>query len=308
MRSEGRFGTGAAIALALPAVLLLSACGSSDSGSSDTAKSTAAKPRAATPTTLAITTSDAGKKRFSMQAPSSIKGGLVEIRFTNAGKAPHEAQLLRIDGTHSLQEVLKIVAANGPSKIPEWFHAEGGVATTPPGQSRTTTENLPAGHYFVADAESDSGPPPSARGATAQLDVTPGADGPLPATTATIEAKTVGKDKYEFVVSGLKAGPNKLLFKNDSKGELHHVVAFPIRPGKTLADVKKALATQGKPSGPPPVDFMNAAGTEVIDGKRELVSTVNLKAGHYALVCFLNDRDGGKPHFMKGMLKEVDVK
>ncbi len=302
---SGRYARVALVALLAPAALGLSACGG-DSGSGS--KSGAAKPSAAKPTLLSITTSDAGK-RFSMQAPKSIKGGLVEVRFKNAGKVPHEAGLVRVEGDHSLKDVLKIVSTDGPAKIPDWLYAEGGVATTPPGQELSTTENLPAGHYFVIDTESEDGPPPAANGAVAEIDVTSGTDGALPATDAEVVAKTVDKDRYAFDVSGLKAGPNKLLFKNESGDEtLHHIVAAPIRPGKTLADVKKFLSTEGKPSGPPPVDFKSITGTEVLDGKRELVTTVNLKKGKYALVCFLNDRDELKPHFKEGMLKEVDVK
>ncbi len=300
--SSRRFASVALVALLAPVALGFAACGGDSEGSKS-----GAKPSAAKPTLLSITTSDAGK-RFSMQAPKSIKGGLVEIRFKNAGKVPHEAGLVRVEGDHSLKDVLKIVSTDGPVKIPDWLYAEGGVATTPPGQELSTTENLRAGHYFVIDTESEEGPPPAARGAVAEFDVTPGTDGALPATEAKVVAKTVDEDKYEFEVSGLKAGPNKLLFKNESDGQIHHIVAFPIVPGKSLADVKKFLSEEGEPSGPPPVDFMSGTNTEVLDGKRQLVTTVNLKAGKYALVCFLNDRDELKPHFKEGMLKEVDVK
>src|SRR4051794_29577153 len=138
-----------AIALGAFAATGLAACGSDDG--SDDANKKAATP--AKPATLAITTSDAGK-RFAMQAPSSVKGGLVELRFTNASKAPHEAQLVRIDGDHSAKELLDAVdTGDEPAKIPDWLHAEGGVATTQPGASGTATSNLPAGTYYVIDTE-----------------------------------------------------------------------------------------------------------------------------------------------------------
>ncbi len=302
--------TSGALALAVG----IGACGSSDKKSSTSTAPAAAKPAApAQPTTLSITTSDAPGKRFSMQAPTSVKGGLVQISFMNASKVSHGAGLLRMEGTHTIKEVLKFVATDGPTKVPDWAHAEGGVIATPPGKQAVVTENLPAGHYMVLDTETggnDKAPPPMTRGATAEFDVTPRSDGPLPETDSAITVVDKGKDKYAFQTTGLKAGANKLLFANKSKSDnsLHHVVMFPIRPGVSFAKVKKAFMQEGKPSGPPPVDFAHATGTEVLDAQRKLVTTLTLRKGRYALVCFLNDRDELKPHFKEGLLKEVTVR
>lgn len=294
----------AALALTL-AALGVSACG--DDKKSDSASTKAA----AKPTVLAITTSDAAKKRFTTDAPSSIKGGLVEIRFDNATKTPQEAQLVRVDGQHTTKEVLDIVVTNDTVKIPDWVHGEGGVSTTPPGKTGTTTENLPAGHYLVTDSETgedDNAPAPSRHGALAEFDVTAAPEGQLPAAPGgTIKVVDDGEDKYRFETSGLKAGSNAVLFDNQSKNaELHHVAVVPINKGATLADVKKAF-NQGGPSGPPPVDFAKFTGTTVIDGERAMVSTLNLTKGRNAFICFLNDRDSLKPHFKQGLLKEVTI-
>ena len=308
-RAGRRRAWGGGTGILLLAALGTAACGS-DSKKSTTAAATPA-PATATPTTLAVTTSDAPGKRFTMQAPATIKGGLVQINFTNASKAPHELGLIRVDGTRTLADVLKIVNTSGPVKIPAWIHAEGGVSTTAPGKSGTSTQNLPAGHYFVTDTETggnDSAPAPSTRGASAEFDVTPGTNGALPATPATIKIVTDRKDHYQFQPTGLTAGTIQVTFANDSDADVvHHVVAFPINPGKTITDVKKAFNQNGPSSAPPPVDFAGSAGTEVLDGKEALVTSLTLKKGHYALVCFLNDRDDLKPHFNKGLLKEVIV-
>jgi hypothetical protein len=34
---------------------------------------------------------------------------------------------------------------------------------------------------------------------------------------------------------------------------------------------------------------------------------MTLKQGSYALICFLDDRDDTKPHFMEGLLTKVDI-
>jgi len=36
--------------------------------------------------------------------------------------------------------------------------------------------------------------------------------------------------------------------------------------------------------------------------------TLDLKAGSYAVICFISDRKGGPPHVARGMIKELIVK
>ena len=317
---RGRRGSGGrCVAMAAAVAVLpmgLAACGDDD----DKDKSTTAK---ATP--LAITTSDAGSKRFKTEAPKSIKGGLVNLTFTNAGKEEHEAQLVRIDGAHTSQDVIELFGKEA-APIPDWVSFPGGAGNTAPGQTVTATLNLRPGKYMTFDGgDPDEGASKSSRGALAEFEVTAGEDGPLPASTATITAATDeaaeeaaeaaegtdehAKHAHSFEISGLKAGKNRLRFVNKGK-EDHHAVLFPIVPGKTIADVEKFFMQQGRPTGPPPVDFEGGASTAVTGGDTEQVADLVLaKPGKYAVVCFLTDRDGkGKPHFAEGMLEEADVK
>jgi len=257
-------------------------------------------------TTLSITTMDAGKKKFSMEVPKSIEGGLVKINFTNASKVKHDAQLVRLDGGHTVDEAIKITSGD-KVVLPDWLHVEGGVASTPPGQTGSATVKLPAGDYGVIDDDSDNGPPPAASGAKASFKVAGDNLGKITDAGAKIEAKDKGHHGFEWVTSNLKPGKNELTFDNASK-EIHLVIAAPILGKATLADVKKFL-TDMKSSGPPPLAFDKAVGTSILDGKKKLTTSVNLTKGRTALICFLTDRDGkGKPHFQEGLLKEVDIK
>ena len=275
----------------------LTACGDDKKDKSSTASKA---------TTLSITTADAGKKRFSMQVPKSIEGGLVKITFTNASKVKHDAQLVRLDGGHTLDEALKITSGD-KVVLPDWLHVEGGVASTPPGQTSTATVKLPAGDYGVIDDDSDNGPPPAAFGAKATFKVTGDNGGEITDTTAKIVAKDKGDDEFEWVTTNLKPGKNELTFDNASK-EIHLVIAAPIVGKATLADVKKFLGEMNS-SGPPPLGFDKAVGTSILDGKKKLTTSVNLPKGRTALICFLTDRDGkGKAHYEEGLLKEVDIK
>jgi len=294
------------VALALAILPLgLAACGADDAEKDGTAAKAPAAPAA--PAKLKITTSDAGEG-FRTVATKSIKGGLVELTFTNGGKDPHEAQLVRIDGDHTTDEAVKAYSAEGGA-LPDWLRLTGGAGIAGPGQTATATLNLEPGTYAMLDDADFMGPVNSERGALASFEVTEGAPGELPKSTATvtgIDNKT-GPPDHEFEASGLKLGKNRLRF--ETKGtEPHHVVMFPILPGKSLEDVEKFFASE-RPSGPPPVDFAKAAGTAVLDGDAAEVTDLELrKPGPYALVCFLTDRDGkGKQHLSRGMIKEVEV-
>ena len=293
-------------AATVPLVLALTALVAAGCGDDDKDKSSKSTDEPSKATTMSITTTDIGKKQFKMEAPKSIEGGLVKVNFHNAGKVPHEASLARLDGGHTVDEVIKKFGGE-KVVIPDWYHAEGGVSTTPPGATASATVRLSPGTYAVIDAGEGDGPPPAAFGATATFKVAGDNGGKIKDTAAKITVKDKGHHEFEWVTSGLRAGANEVTFDNPGK-EIHVAVAFPIVGKATLADVKKALAEEGKPPGPPSLDFEKGNGTNALDGKRKLTTRLKLARGRNALVCFTTDRDGkGKEHHQEGMLKEVEV-
>lgn len=289
------------VALAATGLCLFAACGSDDdedSSSGDSASSS--KPAA-----FAITTSESGKK-ISIDAPEEVEAGLIEITLENTGKGLHDAQLVRVDGDHSAEEVISEVIDSGEgAPTPEWAFAGGGVATTPPGQTGRTTQVFEPGTYYLVDTESSGGEGEGAsnakRGGIVKFEVTGEASGDLPDTEATIVA-----NEYSFEATGLKAGKNEVTFENAGK-ELHHTIAVPLNKGATLADATKAFGSEEEPAGPPPVDFENLAATTVLEGGLSQVTELDLKKGKYVLVCFISDRAGGPPHVAKGMISEATV-
>jgi hypothetical protein len=265
---------------ALPAIGI-AACG----GSSD-------------PTPFAVKLTGSGKGS-AMSAPKSVKGPLVEMTFTNESKGPGDAQLVRFEKGHSVDEVLKEIGSED-TDIPDWLHGAGGVGDVKPGKSGTTTAKLDPGSYIVVN-DSAQGKPP-----VAEFTVEGGNDGDLPGTDATVTAAEVGKDKYEWKVDGLKAGDNRITFDSEGKEALHHIVAAQITGDATIDDVKTFLDTE---KGKPPISEENSDSTAVIDGERSEVTTLTLKPGRYAFLCFLSDREkNAKPHFKEGLIKEVTIK
>jgi hypothetical protein len=281
------------------ALLPAAGCGSSK-------KSTTSTTATVAPATLALSISESGKTA-KFTAPASTKGGLVTVRLTNNGKKLHGAQLFRITGGHTVQQAIQ--ATSGESnKTPDWIRAQGGVGGASPGETQAATVNLPAGKYAVVDFAGAEEGPSSGPPAIAEMTVTSGTVGSLPATATTITATAPAKDKYKWQISGpLKSGSNAIRFASKGADALHHIVAVRLTAEVPVSTVLKDLE---KENGPPPsyVDRSVNYSSSVLDGgKSETTQLILAKPGKYIFLCHLSDRDGGKPHFAEGLITKVNV-
>jgi uncharacterized cupredoxin-like copper-binding protein len=292
----GRLGRLAGVALVTVGVLGLAACGGDDSssGGSGQASGTDATP-------VAITAKD-----FAFELPASVPSGVVQLTLTNQGQQPHDFQLVKIEGNHSLDEFTKAIGDNSESAtIPEWIHGVGGVGTVAPGapalSSWVKLEDGATYYYFCTESTDDN-QNHSSMGMVGQLKVSGKSKATaLPKTDGKVTAK-----EYGFEITGVKSGPQTIEFHNDGPHELHHFVAAPLAPGKTANDVLTALQSEDQ-SAPPPFDFEKAVSVSVIDPGVSEVVQLNLEPGKYVFVCFINDHAGGPPHAMKGMITEYEV-
>jgi hypothetical protein len=276
--------------IAMVAVLGLAGagCGSDDD---EAAGEGGGQSQAAEPSRLAIEVSGSAKQP-TISVPKSIEGGVVEMELTNSAKGSHGAQLIGATNGHAPQEALEAGNAWGENgkPLPEWVIPAGGVGSVPSGRTASVTQELPPGKYVVVDLDSD---------ANAELEVTGSSGaGELAGDGGTIEAT-----EYEFSSTGLKAGKSRVLFDNVG-GEPHFVAAVGIKPGGTIADVRKAFRTE---NGRPPIDQSRSFNTAVILGGAKQSFDVELEPGKYALLCFVPDRAGGPPHVVKGMISEAEV-
>jgi hypothetical protein len=252
---------------------------------------------------LSIEATEPAKDTYRFEAPESIEAGLVDIELRNSGKLEHEAQLIQIEGDHTTEQALKAfdgILQGRPA--PEWFRARGGVGTTAPGATGEITQRLEPGSYVFLDSGEPAGrdvQPHYREGAVSELTVTGEAtDADLPEAEATVTAT-----EYSFSSSGLKAGNNKLRFRNGG-GQWHHLVVARIKSGSTIDDVRRLMETEKGP----PLARENAEETAVLDGGEEQLTEVNLEPGNYALMCFIPDRAGGPPHVAKGMAAGATVR
>ena len=282
--------SGVVAAVLVVFVVGVTACGGDDDGGE--------------PQAVAIESAPTDDGRFELTVPESVEAGLVRLDFQNGTEEDAEAQLLRLDDGHTVEEALTAIASED-GKIPDWLHAEGGVGMTKPGESGAVELVLEEGTYHVIDTgepEGDDVKSHAENGATATLEVSEGDDGAeLPEVDASIEMAD-----WAFVTEGLKAGTNRFLLENTGE-ELHHTLIVPINEGATFAEVREYMTSEEGDNAPPPVDFEKLEGTTVLDGGRSQINELELAAGRYALVCFLTDRAGGPPHVAKGMISELDV-
>ena len=237
-----------------------------------------------------------------LTVPATADPGATEITLDNQGKGEAEAQLIRIDGDRSTQEVFRATgSAISGEPWEDFFFTAGGVGQTPPGESQSVTQELEAGAtYYVINASSGSQPEPSD---LHKLEISgEDGDGDLPGTDATVSAT-----EYEFTADGLSSGPNEVTFEN-AGAQPHHLLVGQLEEGATIAEAKKFLLSDpsGNGSGPFPPDGSEAA-TAVLEGGTTQVVELDLRPGKYAFYCFISDRQGGPPHAATGMITEATV-
>jgi hypothetical protein len=282
-----------ALTAAAVGALALAIAGCGDSGSSD-------------PTKVAVNVTENGKGDYTVAVPKEIEGGAVDLTLDNSkNQAPHDAQLVRLEGGHTYAEAAPILNSDAPQEIPDWIQGYGGIGETSPGQTGTSTVKLDEGHYVLQDdAENGAKAPPYT-----EFDVKDTNDADLPDTDAKVIAATTDSGdpahEYEWQTEGLKAGVNKITFDAQGDKALHVLVAAPINGNATIDQVAQELDSNGPPKS---IDFEASNSTSVIDGGKQEVTTLDLKPGRYAFICFLPDRDEpDKPHFKQGLLKEVTI-
>jgi hypothetical protein len=274
--------------LAVVAVLGLggAGCGGDDDDSGGGDGESQAKP-----SRLAIELSGSGKKP-TFTVPKSVKGGVTEISFTNSAEGDHSAQLVGAQDGHTPREALAAGNAWGEKGkgLPDWVVLAGGLGDVKAGDTASVTQELAPGKYVVADLNS---------GANAEFAVTGDSGGGEVAS----DGRTIEATEYEFTSSGLKAGANRLVFKN-AGAEPHFIAGVKLKPGGTIEDARRFFKTE---KGKPPFDESQTFNTAVIDAGDSQSVEVELQEGKYALLCFVPDRAGGPPHAVKGMISEAVV-
>lgn len=113
---------------------------------------------------------------------------------------------------------------------------------------------------------------------------------------------TVVANDYRFdAPTEIPAGLTRFVLKGAGQ-QIHHATIARLDDGKTVADLQAAFKTPG----PPPSWVTFIGGPNVPDPGEEANATVDLPAGNYALICFVDTPDK-VPHFAKGMVHGFTV-
>jgi uncharacterized cupredoxin-like copper-binding protein len=272
----------AVASLLLMAMATLVACGS-DQGAEEAAR--------ARPTEVAIAADD-----YSFDAPDRIRGGLVELTFTNNGKEPHFAGLAKVLAGKTFEEVEASLAASPsgppPSERPP-YEEVAGLATIDPGRTANLTVNLAPGTYALfCLIPAPDGATHAHKGMVRRLTVTDGSPVALPESVGTVTATDFALTE----LPGLQPGTNTVRLRNQGK-QLHEMNLVELAPGRTVDEVVRWYRS---PTGPPP---MTSLGGAAVKPGEEGVSTLELRSGRtYAFICVIPDVLGDfVPHLFKGM-------
>lgn len=250
--------------------------------------------------------------------------GIQTITFKNAGKEDHELQLVSLEQGKTIVDAQKILATpNAP--IPDWVKFNGGAWSIPAGAQSTMTTELNSGAYILlCFLEAPDKQPHFAKGMVGAIDVRgEKAKDTAPAATLAIEAfdyafkapaevnagkatialKNSGKEPH---FAGLIRVPDGLTYEAFTKILLTPpqaatpAAAGTPRPSATAGGTAAATAAAAPPSGV-------SGGVGALSAGGQAWSTTDLKAGTYAIVCFVPDAKG-VPHAALGMLSKLTVK
>jgi len=112
--------------------------------------------------------------------------------------------------------------------------------------------------------------------------------------------RVTGEDFKFDAPDVIPAGLTEFRFLNKGPS-LHHLALVKLAGGKTVDDLRAALANPG----PPPAWAKEFGGANAPVPGEESNATLDLKPGNYALICFVDI--GGPPHFAKGMVRALRV-
>jgi hypothetical protein len=234
------------------------------------AGASAAPPAAPAP--VAVTVTDTA-----ITMPARVTGGMVAMRFANAGTRLHEFAMARADAGHGVREARAAVrrGAHG-APPPAGLRDVAGPGNLTAGAAVTVTRRLRPGVYVLFDGVPDRrGVPGVARGLSRVFRVAGDTGAAPPAADAVVTARA-----RRFDVPPLHAGTVTLELRV-AAGAPRGFRLTSLRPGSTRADANRWIAAvegSGRlPAGPSPITMLGAIQT-IPDGASVWV-TLALQAG-----------------------------
>jgi hypothetical protein len=253
-------------------------------------------PSLAKPNVITVTAHD-----FAFDVPASIPAGLTTFRLLNKGKQEHHFTVMRLDKGKTAADGLAALIKAGQGPRPSWLHPVGGPNAVGPGGEAHATLVLDPGNYIAFCEVPGPDPAPHfVKGMVKGFTVTgPSRPAALPKADLAITLTD-----FDFVFSKpLTRGHHVIAVTNTGK-QSHMLVINRNPPGKGN---KEFLDWAYDPKGKLAPGDAAGGVTEIAPGITVLMER-NFQPGRYGLFCFTADAKTGKPHFMLGMQKEIEVK
>lgn len=242
--------------------------------------------------------------------PESLEAGRYLLHVEGEGEpGPDDfvigAMLLRLPDGMTLDEAMAKAGEN-PDMPPAFFYesvlAGGAGAVIPAGQtSATSVIDLPPGNWIVAGQALSRPPVPFT--VTGEMP----ADLAEPESTATI---TLDEMSIEVSAGEIVAGDNALKIENVG-AQPHFIEFMQVPDGTTRDNVEAAIqAEMGATPEAEPLDISQAMPVAYVGEQSSgttVWTTVSLKAGTYAAMCWVSDPETGIPHAMSGMHQIIVV-
>lgn len=275
------------------AVALTVAACSPAAGREPSRAARASGPAPTTPTLVRVVAHD-----FAFDSVHTAPAGLLAIRLVNHGHAIHMLGIARLDSGKTLGDLVRAMKANAPMP---WWSELGGPGPVSPGDSVTTYAVLQPGLYSMICWWADStGKLHAADGMMSTLTVTgTDAGAPVPPRPDVY----VRESDYRIdMPDTLAAGHHIFQVDNDGPHD-HDLAVLRVLPGHTEAQIETWLLKPRMSDAP-----VQALGGTVGQSRWSHTEfATDLAPGRYLFLCLMKDATSPKPHFERGMLKQVTV-
>jgi hypothetical protein len=223
-----------------------------------------------------------------------MPAGYVDIHIVTSGKVHHHLAFWRLNPGVDVKRFTR--ALNSPKGPFALGQAVGGNAPMLAGRLDITMRLLP-GTFVFADIVDG----PTTRIASFKVAGRPASTRP-PRAVGTIVNRS-----FRFVLPAHFGQPGVYRFTNIDP-VAHDGVIYPLRKGKTAADLVRWFQAGGN-GRPPPVVFERPLGGPGVTGAHwtSWFTLPKLAPGRYVLGCFLPD-DRGVPHAAMGMVAGFEVR
>ena len=258
----------------------------------DTTTTSPVVPTAA-PTEIDLTGRDFA---YDSTGPISVPAGALTVKLENTGAEEHQATIVRLNDGVTLEQF----GAAGPAAL-SLVTGYGGPNSVGPGDSGTASTLVDEGSYlfvcFIPSPSDDVSH--AAKGMVLPFEVT---------ATDAVSADVVGDETirlldFTFELPDDFSGQGT--FSVDNAGpQPHEAAIYALEDGKTVDDVTAFLGGQAAP-GPPP--FSSAGGIALVGVGQTATLDLDLAAGSYVFICFIPDATSGAPHFVEGMIQQVEI-